>query len=75
MIVDNTLHYRQPQPGAAGATGAIAAHKRLEQMFALFRFNSRAVIFHLEPGTAGFAAAADFNPALTVTSGVHHHIG
>lgn len=37
MVIDNTLHNRQSQPGTAGATGAIATHKRLEQMLALFR--------------------------------------
>ena len=74
MIVDNTLNNRQPQPGAAGAAGAIAAYKRLEQMFALLRFDPRSVIFHLEPGPARFAAAADLDPAIAIAGRIHHHI-
>ena len=74
MIVDNTLNNRQPQPGAAGTAGAIAAYKRLEQMFALLRFDPRPVIFHLEPGPTRFAAAADLDPAIAVAGRIHHHI-
>ena len=74
MIVDNTLNNRQPQPGAAGTAGAIAAYKRLKQMFALLRFDPRPVIFHLEPGPARFAAAADLDPAIAIAGRVDHHI-
>lgn len=46
MIVDNTLNNRQPQPGAAGAAGTVAAYKRLKQVLPLLRFNPRSIIFY-----------------------------
>ncbi|MNC77171.1 hypothetical protein D3C75_1290660 [compost metagenome] len=44
-------------------------------MFKLLRFNARAVVFNLEPGAVKLAATADFNPAISITRGIHHHIG
>ena len=44
-------------------------------MLALFWLNPRAIILDLEPGAAGFATAADLNPAVAITRGVNHHIG
>ncbi|EGA11517.1 hypothetical protein SEEM0055_02848, partial [Salmonella enterica subsp. enterica serovar Montevideo str. MB110209-0055] len=66
MVIDNALHNRQPQPCAAGATGAVAAYKRLEQMFTLLRLNARPVIFYLEPGAMRLGAATDLNPAVAI---------
>ena len=74
MVIDNALNDSQAEAGPANRTGAIAAHERLEQMLTLLRFNSRTVIFHLEPGPVPLAAAADFNPAVAVAGGVDHHI-
>ena len=43
-------------------------------MLTLLRFNSRTVIFHLEPGPVPLAAAADFNPAVAVAGDIDQHI-
>ncbi|MND66723.1 hypothetical protein D3C80_581220 [compost metagenome] len=74
MTIDNTLYDSQAKPGSAGAACAVATDKRLQQMFQLFRFNARAVVFHLEPAALQLTAAADFDPAVAVTRRIHHHI-
>ena len=75
MVIHNTLHNRQPQPGAAGAARAVATHKRLEQVLTLFRLNARPIVLNLEPGAMRFRTAADLDPAIAITGGVDHHIG
>ena len=75
MVIDNTLHDSQPQARSADGTGAIATHKRLEQVLTLLGFNPWTIVFHLEPGAMRFTTATDFNPAVAVTRRVHHHIG
>ncbi len=67
MRIDYALHNRQPQPGAAGTAGAVAAHKRLKQMLQLIGFNTGTIIINLEPGAVKLLAAADFDPAVTIT--------
>ena len=47
MRINDALHNRQPQPGAAGTAGAVAAHKRLKQMLQLIGFNTRTIIINL----------------------------
>ncbi len=75
MVVNNALHDRQSESGAAGAARAVAAHKRLEQVFPLFGLDARPVVFHLKPRPMLFRTAANLNPTVSVAGGVHHHIG
>ncbi|MOA30864.1 hypothetical protein D3C78_1519850 [compost metagenome] len=74
MPIDYTLYDSQAQPSPAGTARAVATNKWLQQMLQLFRFNARAVVFHLEPAALQLTATTDFDPAVAVTCRIHYHI-